>query len=239
MYEQTHEQFAGHVVFRDYLRAHPVAVAEYEALKRDLAEKHAGDIEAYALAKSDFVRQIWSLAGRGDHINPGPVTIAEYNTRWPEMYASEKARIADAIGEWLVDIQHVGSTSVPGLAAKPVIDIMPGVRTLEDDKHFIPRMEAIGYEYVPVHEDDIPERRYFRRGHPRMFHVHITEHGGDFWTKHIAFRDHLREHPEAAEEYAALKHKLAAEHGDDRIGYVNAKTEFITRIVGQALGETA
>jgi GrpB-like predicted nucleotidyltransferase (UPF0157 family) len=235
MYELTHEQYAGHIVFRDYLRAHPEAAREYQALKMDLAERHSGDVEAYAMAKSDFVRRIWSLAGRGGSQDPGPVTITDYDPAWPVMYEAERRRIVEAIGPWLVDIQHVGSTSVPGLAAKPVIDIMPGVRSLADDRHFIGPMESIGYSYVPVYEDDIPDRRYFRRGEPRLFHVHVTEAGGDFWNKHLAFRDYLRTHPDTADEYASLKRRLAAEHGADRLGYVNGKSDFIEDIVRQAL----
>lgn len=163
-----------------------------------------------------------------------PVVIADYDPRWPEMYEEERARIVEAIGDWLVDIQHVGSTSVPGLAAKPVVDIMPGIRTLDDDRHFIGPMEALGYSFLPVHEDDIPERRYFRRGDPRLFHVHIAEVGGDFWAKHLAFRDYLRAHPDLAAEYAALKRKLAAEYGSDRLGYTAAKSPFILGILEQS-----
>lgn len=240
MYEVTHEQFAGHVTFRDYLRAHPEAVREYEALKQDLARKHAGDVEAYAVAKSDFVRSIWSRAGRGDQVDPGPVTIAGYNPLWPEMYAAERERISRVMGDWLVGIEHVGSTSVPGLGAKPVIDIMPLVRSLADDKHFVPLLESVGYEHVPPGVDDIPERRYFRRGFPRMFHVHVVERDSEFAVRHLAFRDYLRTHPESAREYEALKRRLAAEQGADRLGYVNAKTEFITGIERLAMqGEAA
>lgn len=163
-----------------------------------------------------------------------PVVIADYDPLWPEMYESERARIIGAIGPWLADIQHVGSTSVPGLAAKPVVDIMPGVRTLDDDREFIGPMEALGYSFLPVAEDDIPERRYFRRGDPRLFHVHIAEVGGEFWTKHLAFRDYLRAHADTAAEYAALKRRLAAEYGSDRLGYTKAKSPFILRTIEKA-----
>jgi GrpB-like predicted nucleotidyltransferase (UPF0157 family) len=164
--------------------------------------------------------------------HPGPVIIVDYDPRWPEMYEAEKARILEVAGRWLADIQHVGSTSVPGLAAKPVIDIMPGVARLEDAEHIIGPLQALGYEYVPWQEEDapIPDRRYFRRGVPRSHHVHVAEVGGDFWTRHLLFRDYLRDHPEACHEYAALKRHLAAEYGSDRLGYVEAKTDFISRI---------
>ncbi len=160
----------------------------------------------------------------------GPVVIVDYNPDWPRMYEEERARIAEAMGEWLVDIQHVGSTSVPGLAAKPIVDIMPGIRSLHDDVHIIGPLEELGYEYAPPGVDDIPERRYFRRGIPRVFHVHVVEVMGEFWRRHIAFRDYLRAHPDTATGYAALKRRLAAEYGSDRLGYVNAKTDFIAGV---------
>ena len=157
------------------------------------------------------------------------------------MYAAESARIQDAIGEWLVGIEHVGSTSVPGLAAKPVIDIMPGLRDLGDSPLIVRPLQALGYRYFPEHEDVLPERRYFalpagdeHRGR-RRFHLHIVETTSEFWRRHLAFRDYLRAHPDVAGEYAALKRRLAAEYGSDREGYTEAKTEFITRIESLAL----
>ena len=165
----------------------------------------------------------------------GPVVIADYNPGWPRMYEEERDRVVAAIGEWLVDIQHVGSTSVPGLAAKPVVDIMPGLRTLDDAEQIIAPLEALGYEHVPASQDDIPDRRYFRRGIPRLYHIHAVEAGGDFWKRHIAFRDYLRAHPETAAEYADLKRQIAAQYGSDRLGYVNAKTDFISSVEELAL----
>lgn len=166
----------------------------------------------------------------------GPVVIVDYRQDWPRMYEEERLRIVDALGDWLVDIQHVGSTSVPGLAAKPIVDIMPGVQSLLDDREFIPRLEALGYEHIPADQDDIPDRRYFRRGVPRLFHVHVVESGGDFWTRHIAFRDYLRAHPETAADYADLKRRLAKQYRTDRLGYVNAKSDFILSVEAIALG---
>jgi GrpB-like predicted nucleotidyltransferase (UPF0157 family) len=165
-----------------------------------------------------------------------PIVIADYDPRWPDVYEAERARIVDAIGRWLEGIEHVGSTSVPGLAAKPIIDIMPGLRSLDDALHFVPAMEAIGYQYIPEYEDNLPERRYFvrppGRGYAvtRLFHVHAVETTSRFWRRHQAFRDYLRAHPDACAEYAALKRRLADEYGADREGYTEAKSEFITRI---------
>ena len=174
-----------------------------------------------------------------------PVVIADYDPRWPAMYDEECARIQAAIGEWLLGIEHVGSTSVPGLAAKPVVDIMPGLRSLGDSPHIVKPLQKLGYQYFPEHETVMPERRYFalpagdKHRARRLFHIHAVETTTEFWRRHLAFRDYLRANPETAEEYAALKRRLAAEYGSDRVGYTEAKTDFITRIESLALTEGA
>ncbi len=174
-----------------------------------------------------------------------PVVIADYDPHWAAMYAEESARIQNAIGEWLSGIEHVGSTSVPGLAAKPVVDIMPGLRSLGDSPHIVGPLQKLGYQYFPEHEDVMPERRYFslpagdeHRGR-RHFHIHAVETTSAFWRRHLAIRDHLRAHPDVAGEYAALKRRLAAEYGSDREGYTEAKSEFIKRIESLALAGEA
>ncbi len=157
------------------------------------------------------------------------------------MYEEERKRILGAIGAWLVDIQHIGSTAVPGLAAKPIIDIMPGIRGLAGIVEVIQPMQSLGYQYFPEYEVQLPERRYFRRPAGETFrgrgthHVHIVEPASAFWRRHLAFRDYLRLHPGAAEEYATLKRRLAAQYRTDPVGYTDAKTEFITRVEALAL----
>ncbi len=174
-----------------------------------------------------------------------PIVIADYDPRWAAMYAEESARIKNAIGEWLSRIEHVGSTSVPGLAAKPVVDIMPGLRSLDDSPHIVGPLQKLGYQYFPEHETEMPERRYFalpagdKHRVRRLFHIHAVETTTEFWRRHLAFRDYLRAHPDVAGEYAALKRRLAAEYGSDRVGYTEAKTKFITRIESLALAEGA
>jgi GrpB-like predicted nucleotidyltransferase (UPF0157 family) len=171
-----------------------------------------------------------------------PIVIVDYDPRWPTLYEEERAHILEAIGGWLAGIQHVGSTAVPGLAAKPIIDIMPGIRSLAGAPQITGPMERLGYQYIPEYEAELPERRYFRkpagdefRGRGG-FHVHVVETTSAFWRRHVAFRDYLRAHPDAAAEYAALKRRLAAEYGAGREGYTEAKSEFITSIEARALG---
>lgn len=156
-----------------------------------------------------------------------PVVIREYDSEWPRLFEEEKAAILDAIGHVVAAIEHVGSTAVPGLAAKPIIDIMVGVRRLADAQQCIVPLQRIGYEYVPEFEVSLPERRYFRKGSPRTHHLHTVEVGSDFWERHLLFRDHLRAHPEAAKAYGELKRDLAVRYGADREAYTEAKTPFI------------
>jgi GrpB-like predicted nucleotidyltransferase (UPF0157 family) len=161
-----------------------------------------------------------------------PVEVVDYDPEWPRMFAEEKARILEACGEWLEVIEHIGSTSVPGLAAKPIIDMMPGLRRLEDGRHCIEPMEKLGYQYLG--EYGIPGRLYFNRGVPRSHHVHMFVVGHGQWDRHLLFRDYLRTHPQAAAAYADLKRELARRHREDRDAYTDAKTEFVRTIEAQA-----
>jgi len=169
----------------------------------------------------------------------GPVVIVDFDRRWPALYERARAELLTAVGPWLVAVEHVGSTAVPGLAAKPVIDIMAGLRSLGAAAHCIPRLQALGYEYVPPFEAELPERRYFRRnaGAVRTHQVHMVETSSEFWERHLLFRDYLRAHPETAAEYAALKRNLAARFRDQREAYTDAKGPFIRAVEARARAE--
>lgn len=160
---------------------------------------------------------------------PVPVTIVDYDPGWPEQFRAERARIMAAAGGLIATVEHFGSTSVPGLAAKPILDLLGGVAALADAERAIAPIESLGYTYVPQYEAIFPERRYFRRtdGQRPTHHLHVVEIGSDFWARHLRFRDLLRADPELAGRYAALKRELAARYGRDRDGYTDAKTAFI------------
>ena len=175
------------------------------------------------------------------------IVIAEYNPAWPAMFEEERERIFAACGrETFTRIEHIGSTAVPGLAAKPVIDMMPGLRSLEDAPPIIAALERIGYEYVPQFEqaneagEGMPDRRYLRKDDEfgvRTHQLHMVEHGSDFWRDHQLFRNHLRVFPAAAAEYAQLKRELAANfnanltaESEINTGYTDYKTDFVERI---------
>ena len=226
------EYWKDHILFRDFLRLQPAVAARYAELKRELAEKFPNHREAYGKGKEPFIKLVLGRARSGP---PRRVIIADYDSRWPTMFESERTLLTKAIGDTVLDIQHVGSTSVPGLAAKPIIDIMIAVAELDDARERCVRpLSDLGYGYVPEYEVVMPERLYFNRGEPESHHVHMVESGSDFWGRHLLFRDYLRAHPEVAREYAVLKRRLAKEHGTDMDGYTEAKSEFIGTVDAKA-----
>ena len=158
--------------------------------------------------------------------------IVGYDSQWPVQAAAEMGAIRAALGHRLAAIEHIGSTSVPGLAAKPIIDLMAGLRTLDDAIDCVPLLATLEYSYVPEFEAQMPERRYFRksRGETRTHHLHMVVIGGAFWQRHLVFRDALRADPDLASEYAALKRRLAEQYSGNMVGYTEAKTAFIQAI---------
>jgi GrpB-like predicted nucleotidyltransferase (UPF0157 family) len=157
------------------------------------------------------------------------VVVVEPDPRWPAVFEAEAARLRAACGARVTSIEHVGSTSVPGLPAKPVVDIQAVVPTLADADALVPTIVALGYEYHAHWESEIPRRRYFvKRGDgARLHHLHVVESGYWLGVEQLEFRDHLRRRPDVAARYAALKRDLAARFPDDRDAYTQAKSEFI------------
>lgn len=162
--------------------------------------------------------------------------IAEYSEQWAADFAAERERLTRAFIGVEVAIEHVGSTSVPGLCAKPIIDICVGVAELSVLEERIGAMEELGYSYVPEYEVEIPDRRYFRRpaARPRTHHVHACRRDGSIWRRHLAFRDWLRSHPVDRDEYAAIKRSLYRRHSLDRPAYTEGKGPFIESILNKA-----
>ena len=174
-----------------------------------------------------------TLATRGTQ----PVEVVDYDQDWPRAYAEERDRIAAAIGDAVLAIEHVGGTAVPGLPAKPVIDLMVGVEDIERAGPAVAGLINLGYEYVPELESQLPDRRYFRRGAPETHHVHMVPVSSDYWADHLLFRDYLRGHPQAAEEYGELKRGLADRFRLDRDAYRAGKVPFIDMVVAAARRE--
>lgn len=165
------------------------------------------------------------------------VRIVDYNPDWPRMFEEEKARLLAAAGQWIEEIQHVGSTSIPGLAAKPIIDIMIAIYTLADVPECVAPIENLGYDYLGEH--GLPERYFFRKPRldgwkQRTHHIHMVLKGSNQWINQVGFRDYLRAHPEARQQYEDLKRTLAQQYRNDRIAYTDAKQEFVFAILRQA-----
>lgn len=183
------------------------------------------------------------------------VKIVAYQAAWIEEFIRERDGLLTACGTKLTAIEHIGSTSVPGLAAKPIIDILAGVSepellsvTGESTTHsakitpagnaahvaLVESVCRLGYVYRG--EYGIPRRLFFGKPAtpPRLVHIHLVLKDSAFWRNHLKFREYLRAHPDAAERYGALKRRLAEEYGSDRDGYTNAKSAFITQCLHAA-----
>jgi GrpB-like predicted nucleotidyltransferase (UPF0157 family) len=166
-----------------------------------------------------------------------PVVIADPDPRWPAVFETQRARLSEVLPPG-ARVEHVGSTSVPGLGAKPIVDILVGVERLGDVERCIPEIEALGYEYVSEYEAQLPQRRYFRRDEAgaRAQHLHAVEFDSEFFREHLAFRDALRADPQLARAYETLKRQLAERFGRDREGYTEAKTVFVEAVLEKVRG---
>lgn len=164
----------------------------------------------------------------------GLVLLAPYRPEWAALFEEEAARLRSLMGAAALAVEHVGSTSVEGLDAKPIIDLMVGVRNLEEARDWVPGIEALGYEFRP--KDDIPTRIFFAKGPTtlRTHHLALAEVSSDYYQDHRLFRDYLRAHAEAREEYRTLKRRLAREFPHDRMAYTEGKADFIRQIIEAA-----
>ena len=164
-----------------------------------------------------------------------PIIIVPYRSEWPQMFADEQERLTLQLPA-KIKLEHIGSTSVVGLEAKPIVDIMLGAQSLVEVEALLPTLEALGYEYLPETEQQLPMRRFlaFPNTRPRAIHLHAVALDSDFWREHVAFRDALRKDAHLARAYGALKRQLACKYGDDRAGYTEAKSAFIYEVLSRA-----
>jgi GrpB-like predicted nucleotidyltransferase (UPF0157 family) len=165
--------------------------------------------------------------------------IVPYDPRWPREFETERQRIDAALGSLPHRVEHHGSTAVPNLAAKPIIDIQISVARLHPIDIYAQPLASLGYVHVP-HEDDARCPFFHRpRDWPHTHHVHVVEAGGPEERRTLAFRDYLRAHSAAAREYDGLKRRLAARHGgrdaESREAYAAAKSAFVERVLTFAL----
>lgn len=161
----------------------------------------------------------------------GEVSLARAHDAWVVAYEQERAGIVEALGEHVLDIQHVGSTSIPNVPAKPILDILVGVRDFAEANVCVAPMVAMGYAYRG--ENGIPRRHYFVKGVPRTHHVHMVEVRSDDWGKTLRFRDLLRENRALADKYAREKERLVLIHHGNREAYQREKGRMIESILAR------
>jgi len=162
------------------------------------------------------------------------VVLSEYDEDWATAYEVERALIAGALGSLMQGIEHVGSTAVPGLAAKPIIDLLVTVADLDVARRTVEPLAQVGYTYVPDFEQETPNRRYFRKelDLAHGYHLHMYASDDDDVEQHLVFRDYLRANPATAKEYEELKRHLAATVV--RAQYTDSKAPFIQQVLAAA-----
>jgi GrpB-like predicted nucleotidyltransferase (UPF0157 family) len=170
------------------------------------------------------------------------IIIVPYDPGWPAMFVAEAASIQDSMAALALRIEHVGSTAVPGLAAKPVVDIQISVSSLERLSIYLEPLARVGYTHLPFGEVD-RVYPFFRKPDqwPSTHHIHLCVLGSDHERRHLAFRDYLRDHPAIADEYVQLKRTLAAANQgatlESREAYSLSKTSFVSAVVQRALAD--
>ena len=159
-----------------------------------------------------------------------PIVVADYSEDWPELFDQIARPVHEAVADLGAQVEHIGSTSVPGLAAKPVIDIDVAVPSANDVPTAIERLRSLGYVYQG--DKGIRGREAFLwPPGAKPHHLYVVVAGSRPHADHVRFRDYLREHPDVAQEYAELKKGLAERYGEDRLGYTDAKDEFVAEVL--------
>jgi len=165
------------------------------------------------------------------------IIIEDYNSNWPKQFEKEKEKLQEILADKIIAIEHIGSTAVEGLGAKPILDIAIGVNDLNVVSEFVKLLEPIGYEFV--YHKNFPERRFFRKGQwgAGTHHLHFYPFEGEHWNNQLLFRNYLCTHPEVLIEYLQLKIELAKTFRFDRASYTENKADFIQEVLRQAKKE--
>lgn len=157
---------------------------------------------------------------------------------WPKQFNDESKLLKAALGTSALDIQHFGSTSIPGMMGKPIIDIAVAIPNIDEAHSFVESLQNIGYTFFP--ESSSQERLFFRKGDPVQFHLSLAQKDKfGYWKRQVLFRDYLRAHPEAIREYEALKLKLIEQDPTGQLLCVGGKGEFVKKILDLAEKETS
>jgi len=163
------------------------------------------------------------------------VVIVDYDPQWPALYEKERELVCRVLGHKISAIEHVGSTAVPNLCGKNIIDIMAGVNKFDEANECVSPLARIGYVDVTPQPDNAEWFYCLGKGHHSVgYHLHLVKFNSKHWEKHIIFRDLLRRTPQVTQEYCNLKKELAAKYRTDRLGYTEAKSAFIESVLAKA-----
>ena len=167
-----------------------------------------------------------------------PIVVVPYDSNWPVRFRIESQLLHVALADLKPAIEHIGSTSIAGLAAKPVIDMLVGVTSLDEFEPHADQLATYGYEYIPEYERALPDRRFFKRvvRGVRTHHVHVVQVDGLYWKRYLRFRNNLRADAWLAARYAELKRRLAARFRYDRDAYTNGKSGFVEAVLAMQTG---
>jgi GrpB-like predicted nucleotidyltransferase (UPF0157 family) len=239
-------QVRRHRMFRDWLRGNSGDRELYARAKRELASGEWERVQDYAAAKGEVVLEIlerayleWRLPSEDVEFvsetvpRDAPVVLEDYDPRWPRWYAEQEARIRAALGDVVVRVEHVGSTSIPGLAAKPVIDVLLVVPDSSDEDAYVPALVEAGY-YLRLRERGWHGHRLLKYVEPSV-NLHVYSPVCEELDRMLVFRDRLRSHPGDLAEYERVKRELASRTWNRVQDYADAKTRVVERIILRAL----
>lgn len=168
--------------------------------------------------------------------NKSHTILLPYQPAWAEKFDQEKERLSKVFGAKALAIEHIGSTSIPGLSSKPIVDIAVLIEKAEEGDEFVASLKELGYWYDEPSSSG--ERHFFRKGHPTEFHLSIAyKDKGGFWERQILFRDYLRKHDNLRDEYAQLKDSLLQNDPTGKGSYIAGKGDFVNKVLGFAKNE--
>lgn len=181
-----------------------------------------------------------SIAKKTLGLKKGEVILSGYRDEWPRLFRAEKNLLKNKLSRLAVAISHVGSTAVPGLCAKPILDIMVSVTSIEKAEKNLSSFEHCGYRVKPREEDPVAGRLFFSKDIDglRCFHLHVTEAGSIFCKEHLRFRNILRKDPKTLRAYARLKRHLSKKFPKDRSAYIDGKAKFISVVLNRKTGKS-
>lgn len=158
--------------------------------------------------------------------------LASYTNQWAATYQLEKDKLMCPLGSDVIDIQHIGSTAIPGIASKPIVDIMVLLHSVQQASQYLKTLDELGYAYAKGRSST--ERYFFTKGNPVTVHLSLTDQSTPYWDRQIVFRDYLLKHPNAAKEYESLKRSLIEKYPSGKDEYSSGKNEFVAAVLQKA-----